>query len=296
MVDMSKMRHPRAFKILTRAGPSFVAFCAGCIGLIAAVAEPFHGFRDWALDQFHRWWPIVTTPAFIISALILILLYLLALVLCGTEKRTEPPLTYDLQIDETAFGDDAAPASPILVRDQVYADFDSLENEKGEAVPDGYSIALCLWVTNGRQDGATLRKLQARFLNGLGESILLPIRGAEKGTLNLRHGEPAIVEIGRVAWFRPKTLHFVPAEPRGGSYRQVEDQSVIDAYTFANHRALKICDAFGTSKLYIGQWDGPLRAPGLKVVISADDVFSRTVEIETDLFAREARNWLRLSL
>jgi hypothetical protein len=88
------VRHPRMFKVLAWAGPTFVVFCGGWISLIAALAQPFPGVKTWALDQFHLLWPLMTAPWFVLAVALVVVAYFVVLVYAGTgeQRATLPPV------------------------------------------------------------------------------------------------------------------------------------------------------------------------------------------------------------
>lgn len=183
--------------------------------------------------------------------------------------------------------------SPIDVADRLHVDVDPVKNERGDKFERCYSVAVCLWVTNGLNHGAVLRNLQARYYHLSGQYTVLPIRGAEQGVVDLRHGEVAVIEIGRMLWHLPEDDNSIPGMPRPGLPHQIVEQAQIDnCGPTATHRSFMISNAFGKTQGGIGQLNDDYRFGALQIVISADDVISRYVRMQTNLYAKDAHDWL----
>lgn len=189
---------------------------------------------------------------------------------------------------------------PIEVDRHIWVDFDHIKaKEDGENIEDAISVALCLRVTNGQQNGAVLRKLQARSYSLVGEQVVLPIRGSENGLVDLRHGEMAIVEVGRVLWRIPvgQTSYILPGMFRPGAFQTYEREEVrCNSFPKdgSSHRIIKLADASGESKSMLGEAKDIEPGFVIKIVLSADDVKSRTLHLRTNLYAEDARDWLKL--
>ena len=80
------MRHPTTHSFLKWFGPTLVLSIGGSIGLVAALAQPYAGVKDWGQKQFDRWWPIVSAPSFLFALAIIIAAYIWALVWTGTPR------------------------------------------------------------------------------------------------------------------------------------------------------------------------------------------------------------------
>jgi len=200
-----------------------------------------------------------------------------------------------LAFSEERAGEPGPHSSPIQIADDLYVDLDPVKNENGEKVDGCYSVSVCLWVTNGLETGAVLRNLQARCYSLSGEYTLLPIRGAERGVVDLRHGEVAVVEIGRMLWRLTDGDNTLPGAPRGGLHYQTVDQVEIDynSAPVSDFRSFKISNALGKSHSSIGQSDDDYRFVPMQIVMSADDVVSRYERMQTDLYQKDARKWLK---
>ena len=85
------MRCPAIHTFLKWAGPSFVVFVGGCIGLVAALAQSFPGVQTWAERRFDHWWPIVTSGWFLVSAALIICAFIVALIWTGQPTSPDKP-------------------------------------------------------------------------------------------------------------------------------------------------------------------------------------------------------------
>ena len=81
------MRYPATHSFLKWFGPTLVLSIGGCVGLVAALAQPYAGVKDWGQKQFDQWWPIVSAPGFLLALAIIIAAYIWALVWTGTPRR-----------------------------------------------------------------------------------------------------------------------------------------------------------------------------------------------------------------
>ena len=70
-------------RLLLWAGPGVILFVGSCIGLIAALAQSFPRVQIWAGKQFDQWWPIVSAGWFLVSAAVVICVYIAAVVWTG---------------------------------------------------------------------------------------------------------------------------------------------------------------------------------------------------------------------
>lgn len=124
------MRHPTTHTFLKWAGPTVVAFCGGCVGLIAALASSFPRVRPWAEREFDLWWPVVSAPLFMVLSLVVICAYIAALVYTGqavpapkTGLSGLKPMTRRERRADDAFRKKIAAASPeeakVLLRDEM---------------------------------------------------------------------------------------------------------------------------------------------------------------------------------
>lgn len=187
--------------------------------------------------------------------------------------------------------------SPIHVLADIHTDMDHVQNERGERVEGAYSVAICLCIENGHRDGKVLRNIQARFYSLGGQSFVLPIRDADRGGIDLRDGEYALIEVGRMFWKLSSGESSLPSYPRTGLKLQTMPQERIDdvAAPAVEWRQLYISDFEGISHQGIGQTANYASGVPIRIVIAADDVVSRFVYIETDLFADKARDWLKIA-
>jgi hypothetical protein len=87
MAEIEK-RHPRTQQFLMWAGPSLLVSSVAVIGLIAALASPFTGVKDWAESFYARAEPVVTAPWFVALSVLLVLGYIAALLYTGLPPRT----------------------------------------------------------------------------------------------------------------------------------------------------------------------------------------------------------------
>jgi hypothetical protein len=182
------------------------------------------------------------------------------------------------------------PVSPIQVHEGFYADCDRLKDMDGNEIPDARSVAICLWVTNALETGEFLRNLQARYYYVTGEWSVLPIRGAQTGSLDLRHGEVAVIEVGRVLWSRDDNL--LAMFRSGMPFQVIDIRELHNAGPEAQHRTIKISNALGESRQSVGQLDDEHRFSYMRVVISADDQVSKVIKLQTNLYAERPHEWL----
>jgi hypothetical protein len=84
------MRHPTTHSFLKWAGPSFILFCGGCVGLEAALAPTYPGIKQWGEDWFLYALSVMTAPWFVILSIALITGYIWALVWTGKETGKGP--------------------------------------------------------------------------------------------------------------------------------------------------------------------------------------------------------------
>lgn len=182
--------------------------------------------------------------------------------------------------------------SPIHVEDGFFTDCDHVVDEDGNDVPRVYSVALCLWVTNALDTGVVLRNLSARFHFLGGEWATLPIRGQESGRVDLQHGAVAKIEIGRVLY--RSVGNEIPAMPRP-KHKQIstKDQIEYNSSPKSDHRHIMISNVDSGSPNGIGQLNDESRFNSITIVVSADDVVSKTVKLQTNLFAEKANEWLQ---
>jgi hypothetical protein len=82
------MRFPTIHTFLKWFGPSFVAFCGGSLGLIAALSVPFPRVKEWAEREFDIWWPFMSAPWFLATGAAIIAAYIWALAYTGKEVKT----------------------------------------------------------------------------------------------------------------------------------------------------------------------------------------------------------------
>lgn len=184
------------------------------------------------------------------------------------------------------------PISAIRVDDRFYIDCDPVKDADGNDIADVFSIALCLWVTNSLETGSVLRNLQARIYTGVGESVLLPIRDVQAGSVDLRDGEVARIEVGRV-YYRAIDNR-VPVIVRGLGHFQTADARIVEGRTSPRlTRSLYVSQADGREAcLGFTQMDPEWGALMVSVVVSADDTVSRVLNFQTNLFAAEPEEWL----
>ena len=249
----------------------------------AGIANPPAALVSQAADH----WILVGATVLITAGLVLFAWGVVSWV--RSRKAQKSALYSEEQIRELAR------SSPIQIADDLYVDLDHVKNEKGDKVDGCYSVAVCLWVTNGLETGVVLRNLQARYYHLSGEYTLLPIRGSERGVVDLRHGEVAVVEIGRMLWRLTGGDNTLPGAPRGGLHYQTVDQMEIDhnSAPVSHFRSFKISNALGKSQGGIGQMDDDHRFGAMQIVISADDVVSRYVRMQTDLYQKDSSKWLK---
>ena len=184
--------------------------------------------------------------------------------------------------------------SPIRVLEQLYLDIDDIKNENGEHVNDHYSLAFCLCVSAAEDHPEVLRNIRARLYT-IGEPIVLPIRGAERGEIDLRHGEWALVEVAR-RLIKAESGVVMPGLHRQNEYQTATaDELKYEVAPRINNLKIKLSDALKSSTHYVGQVGPQFPYRDITVVISADNVLSKTVRMETDLSAPDARAWLTLS-
>lgn len=274
---MAEARHPRLASALKRVG---VAIATGS-GIFAAFAQAYPSLRDWGQRQFD-WWaasPLATTLVLAILAIYILL------------------LVYAMWPSVQAATMAATPEqSPILVDEQIGADFDHLCDQSGANVDDVYSVAVYLWVSNGLPDGTVLKNVQARLYSASGEWVILPICDSDSGTVDIRHGEFARVEVGRMLWRKPSDSNALPAASRAGLDRRVVSQEELrgNLAPEAHWRSIRISSAAGASNYSIGQLSPETPFNFIRIVLSADGVVSRFISMKTNLFADSAHDWLEI--
>jgi hypothetical protein len=181
---------------------------------------------------------------------------------------------------------------PITTSDDIYADMDRVHVHDGRTIDDVYSVCLCLLVKNSSVNGKTLRNLSVRLIIAINDQqIQLPIRDSSHGRTDLRHGEDAIVEIGRVTYKPP--LGALPAMPRPHGVQTLKEDSFSHIQNgYDTHRSLLIGKVGGQKQIGIGEVPGQHTLP-FSVVISADDVVSKSIRMTTNLYAQEPSHWIK---
>ena len=82
------MRHPTTHSFLKWLATTAFVFVGACIGLVAALAEPYPRVGFWGQEQFDQWWPIVSAPLFLLSGLVVIAFYILAIIWTGKDRES----------------------------------------------------------------------------------------------------------------------------------------------------------------------------------------------------------------
>lgn len=185
------------------------------------------------------------------------------------------------------------PISPIHVDDGFHVDCDPVADEGG-LVTNVYSVAVCLWVTNTLKTGAVLRNLRAHLHFSSGEAIHLPIRDFVSGTVDLRDGEVAKIEVGRMLHRVIGTI--MPAMIRAGGHIQTTSKFMTEHRPAPEqlHRSFYISRADGQKPSHgFGQVDDESKIRSIIIVISADECLSKTVKLQTNFFAFDARDWFQ---
>lgn len=282
------MRYPTTHSFLKWFAPSLLVFCGAVVGLQASLAPTYSGIKKWGEDWFYYVWPIMTAPWFIVLAVLAIGGYIWALVYTGGQTRAMSPNLEAISTKDECSGLE----SPIVVHDQLYVDcFDTVDAD-GQKVEDVKAVFLCLWVNSSLDNGDVLRNVQARMYHISGESYLLPIRDADGGTTNIRHGEAVKIEVGNVR---------VPSDPppqamfRFGSC--VVNRDEAESNTRNGWRTLHVTDATGKQRMGIGGFNrvaDSISYPNIRVIISADNVVSRTVWLDAYLYAENPYHWLKI--
>ncbi|HSQ94767.1 MAG TPA: hypothetical protein VLM18_01535 [Croceibacterium sp.] len=188
-----------------------------------------------------------------------------------------------------------APPSPISASNGSFVDFDFIRDNKGEIWDGIYSFGLCIRVENGLSTGEVLRNVQARVQNLDSEDIQLPIRGADSGCANIRHGEHILIEVGRMVM--APVGNSIPGAPRSRQARRTIGTHEMDVFRSAmqDHRTLEISNVVNAHTVHIveardNRNDGAICK--LSIVVSADEVISKRLVFSTDLFADDASRWL----
>lgn len=181
-----------------------------------------------------------------------------------------------------------APESPLAVVNTIHAETLPFVDDTGVEDPAMEVVRLSIRITNGRNDGATLRNFQARMHFISGESVVLPVTNITEPTA-IRHGEHALVEIGKAPILKGSAMTGIwTHEPFFGH--------TFDKRNAENgHRKLVV---FGegpkAGRISIGQSKGDPPFSPIWVVLTADDVPSRSIRIKVDLFREKAWEWLSL--
>lgn len=185
--------------------------------------------------------------------------------------------------------------SPIQVHDSLYVDCDHMEDDQGILVDRLYSVALCLWVTNGATGGTSLKNLQARLYIIGGEWVVLPIRGTTASATDIRHGEAVKIEIGRMVWQQPENTDSIIIMPRSGKHRALAQDHEISGNVAPDSkcRTLTISDVQGDAKCGLGCIDNTFPALTMQVILSADGVVAKSVRLQTNLYAESPADWLQ---
>jgi hypothetical protein len=181
--------------------------------------------------------------------------------------------------------------SPITVDNHIYADCDLVKNEDGTDVPNVYSVALCLSVSNALENGATLKNVKATFYYGHDRFCVLPIRESATDMINLRHGETIKFEIGRTLY--RSIGNEMPAMFRGFEARTVSKFQIEHRVTnFSNFRHFDVSNTNGGERQSLGQINDSDRLGCVNIIISADDVVSKTLRFQTNFYATRFDQWL----
>ena len=279
------MRHPTTHNFLKWFGSSFVVFLGAVVGLQAALAPTYPGIKTWGEDWFYYVWPIMTAPWFIVLAVFGIGGYIWALVYTGKQPTSELSKIEAI----SSINEYSALQSPIAVHDQLYIDTVDTVDKDGQKIEGVKAVYLCLWVTNALENGDVLRNVQARLFHISGESYLLPIRDFDDGTTNIRHGEAVKIEVGNV---------LVPSDPTPQAMYRF-GSCIIDRGEAENTqngwRTLHVTNATGTQRMGIGaisRISGAISYPNIRIIISADNVVSRTVWLDAYLYEESPHDWL----
>jgi LPXTG-motif cell wall-anchored protein len=185
------------------------------------------------------------------------------------------------------------PKSPIEASDTFFADCDHVIDETGNEIEGVYSVAVCLWVSNGMEDGSPLKNVQARYYHPSGEWIVLPVRGQTSSVVDIRHGESALIEIGRMLWRQPSDSNSIPAMPRAGGKRMVPSVEILETLPPTSPwRSFAISDALGGQRSAVGQTSENLPFTHMQIILSADGVISRYLRLQTNLYDVMADKWL----
>ncbi len=272
------MRHPRTHQSLGWLLPALLMCAGAVVGLILTAATIWDGVAKWAEAQFLAWWPVVTGGWFLFFAAAGLAIYLAAWAYTGSDGQP-PPVPEEVE------------ESPIKIHPGLAIDAVSVEDPEGNPIAGLVAVALCLQVTNALKSGKSLKNLQARFHHLTGDIDALPIRGAADGVTDLRHGEIATIEVGRVL-ARDTLLVFT----RRKEFYRVENMTAVNHLLGADAPArspwIAISSARGESEISLRQLSPERKFTHMPITISADDTISRSVMLQTNLYDDHPLRWL----
>ena len=166
--------------------------------------------------------------------------------------------------------------SHFIVHNNVYCEARNISSEEKEEDDIFYEHIYYLSVGNGLETGQTLRRVQARIHFAL-PPVVCKIKDMTDDSIELRHGEWAYFEIGRLVSkeiFGVMSGRTKTKETFMKSYRHNVQSGHL---SFEIHSVSKGREyGLGSMKDVETQWT-------LYIVISADDVKSATVKIDIDM-------------
>jgi hypothetical protein len=170
-------------------------------------------------------------------------------------------------------------ASAFSVAPHVYAETRSIHDENGNETPF-YEAIFFLVVGNGLTDGRTLRRTQMRIAH-YGAPVIANVRDSSALEIDLRHGEWAFFEIGRIV-SKEVIFGFAGHTKVDASQLRSYQHNVPNGYlSFELRGATGRSVGLGHQPDYPHVWE-------LRLIVSADEVISTNVIARIDFANRKS--------